>query len=179
MRIQMNRAFAVMALAAASAPGSAFADPPKRLRVVETVAIKAPVDKVWAAVKDFDGLSKWHPAIAKDEIVQGANNQPGAIRALAVKDGPTIKEQLVSFSEKLHSFKYKIVESPLPITNYVSTLSVKEGTKGTTVVRWVGTFKRKNPADSPPEAETDAAGIKLIKGIYQGGLSNLKKVLES
>jgi len=174
----MKRAFAVAALAAIVTPCLVFAAPPKQLKVVETTTIKAPADKVWATVKDFDSLDKWHPAIVKDEIVKGTNNHPGAIRALSIKDGPVIKEQLIFFSDTLHSFKYKFTDTPFPIKDYVSTLSVKAKKDGTTLVRWSSTFKRKNPADNPPEAENDAAGVKLITGVYQGGLANLKKMLE-
>ena len=174
----MKRAFAVAALAAIVAPCLVFAGPPKQLKVVETTTIKTPADQVWASVKDFDSLNKWHPAVVKDEIVKGTNNHPGAVRALSIKDGPVIKEQLIAFSDRMHSFTYKITDSPFPIKNYVSTLTVKANKDGTTLVRWSGTFKRKNPADNPPEAENDAAGIKLITGIYQGGLANLKKMAE-
>src|ERR1700676_964414 len=174
----MKRAFAVAALAAVVAPCLVFAASPKQLKVVETTTIKAPVDKVWATCKDFDSLNKWHPAMAKDEIVKGTNNKPGAVRALTIKDGPVIKEKLVAFSDSTHSFTYKIIESPLPIKDYVSTLSVKANKDGSTLVRWSGTFKRKNPADNPPDAENDAAGVKLITGVYQSGLANLKKIVE-
>ena len=173
----MKRAFAVAALAAVVAPCLALAAP-KQLKVVETVTINAPVDKVWAAVKDFDSLDKWHPAITKDEIVSGTNNKPGAVRALSIKDGPVIKEKLLAFSDATHSFTYKFVDTPFPIKDYVSTLHVKANKDGTSLVRWSSTFKRKNPADNPPDAESDAAGVKLITGVYQGGLANLKKQLE-
>ena len=173
----MKRAIAVAALAAIVAPCLVFAAP-KQLKVVETTVINAPVDKVWAAVKDFDSLDKWHPAIAKDEIVSGSNNKPGAVRALSIKDGPVIKEKLVAFSNTMHSFTYKFVDTPFPIKDYVSTLHVKANKDGTSLVRWSSTFKRKNPAENPPDAENDQAGIKLITGIYQSGLANLKKQVE-
>jgi mxaD protein len=174
----MNKAFAVAAMVVMLAPCTASADPPKLLRVTESVTIKAPVDRVWAAIKNFDGLDKWHPGFSKDEIIKGTNNRPGAVRALTIKDGPTLKEELLAYSGAQHSFRYKIIESPLPITGYVSTVSVKAGKDGTTVVRWVGTFKRKNQADNPPAGEDDAAAIKLVTGVYQGGLANLKKMNE-
>jgi uncharacterized protein YndB with AHSA1/START domain len=173
----MKRAFAMAALVAIVAPCLAFAAP-KQLKVVETVTIKAPADKVWAAVKDFDSLNKWHPAVAKDEILKGTNNMPGAVRALSIKDGPVIKEKLMAFSDATHSFTYKMTDTPFPIKDYVSTLHVKANKDGTTLVRWSGTFKRKNPAENPPDAENDAAGVKLVTGIYQGGLANLKTMLE-
>jgi hypothetical protein len=174
----MKRAIAVAALAAIIAPCLVFAAPPKQLKVVETTTIKAPLDKVWAAVKDFDSLDKWHPAVAKDEILKGTNNHPGAVRALSIKDGPVIKEKLLSFSDATHSFSYKVTDTPFPIKDYVSILHVKANKDGTTLVRWSGTFKRKNPAANPPDAESDEAGVKLITGIYQSGLANLKKMVE-
>jgi mxaD protein len=174
----MKRAFAVAAVVAIVAPCLVFAAAPKQLKVVETTTIKAPVDKVWATVKDFDSLNKWHPAVAKDEIVKGTNNKPGAVRALSIKDGPVIKEQLLAFSDTMHSFKYKFIDTPFPIKDYVSTLSVKANKDGSTLVRWSSTFKRKNPAENPPDAESDEAGVKLITGIYQSGLANLKKMVE-
>jgi mxaD protein len=174
----MKRAFAVAALAAIVTPCLVLAAPPKQLKVVETTTIKAPADKVWATVKDFDSLNKWHPAVAKDEIVKGTNNKPGAVRALSIKDGPVIKERLLSFSDTTHSFSYKFIDTPFPIKDYVSTLHVKDNKDGTTLVRWSSTFKRKNPANNPPDAESDDAGVKLITGIYKAGLDNLKKMLE-
>jgi len=130
-------------------------------------------------VKDYDKLPSWHPGFAKDEIVKGASNQPGAVRALTIKDGPTFTEELLEFNEKGHSYKYRIIESPLPLQDYVSSISVKAGAGGTTVVTWVGDFKRKNPADNPPEAESDAGATKLIHDVYTAGLGNLKKQLEA
>jgi mxaD protein len=174
----MKKSLAGVALFVMAACGVALAAPPKPLSVTETIEIKAPLAKVWDTIKDYDSLNKWHPGFAKDEIVKGTNNTPGAVRALTIKDGPTFTEELLAFSEKNHSYKYRIIESPLPLQDYVATVSVKEGKDGTTVVTWVGNFKRKNPADNPPEAESDAGAIKLIQGVYQGGLNNLKTMLE-
>ena len=159
-------------------PYVAAADQPKTLHVAQTIVIKAPVDAVWAASKDFNGLAKWHPALEKDEILKGTNNEPGAVRALSLKGGGTIKEELVAFSEPMHSFKYKILESPLPVASYVSTFTVKAGKGDTSIIHWSGTFKRKNAADNPPDDQTDDAAKKVITGIYSGGLASLKKQVE-
>ena len=174
----MKRAIAVATWAVIVAPCLAFAAP-KQLKVVETITINAPINKVWATVKDFDSLKKWHPDVVKDEITEGTNNQPGAVRTLSIKDGPVITEKLLSFSDRMHAFSYKFIETPFPIKEYVATLRVRINKDGTTLVRWSSTFQRKNPADNPPEAENDAAGVKLITGIYQSGLANLKKIVES
>jgi mxaD protein len=166
---------AVLAVTAAGA--AAFADAPKTLKVVKSVNIQAPVDKVWSTIKDFDSLNKWHPGFAKDELVKGDNNKPGALRKLTVKDGPSFTEELLAFDEATHSYRYRITDSPLPLRDYVSHISVKPGPKGGSRVTWSGTFKRKSAADTPPETENDDAAIKLVTGVYEGGLANLKKML--
>jgi mxaD protein len=175
----MKKSLASLLVGAVFACAVALADPPKTLMVTEKAEIKAPIAKVWAAVKDFDSLNKWHPGFSKDEIVKGKNNTPGAVRSLTIKDGPTFTEELLAFNDKHHSYKYRIIESPLPINNYESTISLKAGKDGTTEVTWSGHFMRKNPSDNPPEAESDAGVTKLIQGVYQGGLGNLKKMFES
>ena len=65
------------ALAMTLAAGYSVAAAPK-LHVTKTVTINAPADKVWNLVKDFNGLNNWHPAVAKDDIVEGTNNTVGA-----------------------------------------------------------------------------------------------------
>ncbi|MDB6087469.1 MAG: hypothetical protein JWN85_253 [Gammaproteobacteria bacterium] len=174
----MNKSLCVFILSALAGPWCALADPPKPLSVTESVQIKAPVDRVWAVAKDFDSLNKWHPGFSKDEVVKGTNNTPGAVRALTIKGGPTFTEELLAFNDATHTYRYKIIESPLPLRDYVATFSVKPGKDGTTKVTWVGKFKRKNPAENPPDAENDAAAVKLITGVFQGGLANLKRLLE-
>jgi mxaD protein len=168
----------MFALVALAGPWCALAAPPKALNVTESVDIKAPVARVWATAKDFDSLNKWHPGFAKDELVKGTNNKPGAVRSLTIKDGPTFTEELLAFSNKTHTYRYRIVESPLPVRDYVATFTVKPGEGGTSKVTWVGHFKRKNPAENPPAAENDAAAVKLITGVFQSGLANLKHLLE-
>lgn len=66
------------------------------LQVVEKVAINAPASKVWEKVNNFGDLGAWHPAVAKTEIVDGKNNEKGAVRLLTLQDGGTIKETLTA-----------------------------------------------------------------------------------
>jgi mxaD protein len=147
------------------------------LSVVETVTIQASAAEVWSRVRSFDGLAQWHPLFASSVLVSGTNGKPGAIRSLTVKDGPTFTEELLAYRDAEMTFTYRIVESPLPLTDYVATLSVTPGPAGA-VVKWAGSFRRKNPADTPPAGEDDAAAIKLIEVVYRTGLDALKKTLE-
>jgi mxaD protein len=174
----MRTPLVVGTFAAALAVGAAWSAPPQTLHVTESVEVKAPADKVWETVKDFDGLAKWHPGFSNDELVSGANGKTGTVRKLTIKDGPSFTEKLLSYDAAHHSYRYSIIESPLPIAHYSSTISVRAGSGGMTKVVWSGSFKRKNASDTPPDAESDAGVTKLIKGVYRGGLDNLKKMLE-
>jgi mxaD protein len=161
----------------AIAAGQAVAGAPP-LQVRKSISIDAPAEKVWAAVKDFNALNSWHPAVATDEIVAGANNAPGAVRLLTLKGGGTIKEKLLEFDETAHTFKYSIVEGVLPVSHYSSMLLIRPAGADKSLVTWSGRFKRKNLADNPGATEDDKTAIDTISGVYQSGLDNLKKKLE-
>ena len=156
----------------------ASADDRELLVVGEMIEINAKPDVVWNIVKGFDGLVNWHPAFSGSPLVKGKNGHLGAVRALTIKDGPTFTEELVAYSEPRMAYTYIIVESPLPVDHYQSSMSVKGNGSGGTTVAWIGTFTRKNPRDNVPEAESDAAMVNLIIGAYQAGLQTVKKMAE-
>jgi len=150
-----------------------------RLTVSKTITIDAPAAKVWNAAKDFNGLNTWHPAVATDEIVEGKNDTVGAVRLLTLKGGGTIKEKLLAFDAAGRSFKYAILEGVLPVSDYTSTFAVKSAGKNRSSVTWTGRFKRKNVGDNPADNENDKTARDTIGGVYQGGLDNLKKIVET
>ena len=158
--------------------GSALAAAPV-LHVSKTITIDASASKVWNASKDFNGLATWHPALASDEIVEGTNNTVGAVRLLTLKGGGTIKEKLLAFSGPNRTFKYAIVEAVIPVSDYTSTFAVKSLGKGKSSITWSGRFKRKDLSDHPSDKENDKAAIDTANAIYQGGLDNLKKIVEA
>ena len=174
MRALKTIAFA--ALAAVSV--AAFAAAPV-LKVSKSVTIDASAATVWEKVKNFDGINTWHPAFAKDQITSGKNNEPGAERLLTMGDGGTIKEKLLSFDDKKHTFTYEILEGVLPVSHYKSTMSVKPAGKGKSIATWSSTFQRKNTGAKPGPNEDDATAEKTVAGAYQAGLDNLKKISEA
>lgn len=149
---------------AAEAPAAA---PAEALSVSKEVSVKQAPAAVWAKVGDFNGLNNWHPAIAKSEIESGTNNQVGAVRKLTLGDGAVIREELVSRDDAAMSLSYKIVEGPLPVTDYLSSITVAADGEGSKVT-WKGDFKAAAGAEP-------AKVVEVIGGIYQGGLDNLAK----
>jgi len=173
MKMMQTIAFAALA----TMSFASFAAAPV-LKVSKETTIDAPADQVWQKIRNFDGLATWHPALASDQIVAGKNNEVGAQRLLTLKDGGTIKEKLLGFDDKGHSYKYSILEGVLPVSDYTSTISVKSAGKDKSTVTWSGNFKRKNTGDNPAENENDETATKTIGSVYQGGLDNLKKMVE-
>jgi mxaD protein len=173
----MKKIHAIVLAMSVVASGHSVAAAPK-LHVKESIEIDAPAHKVWKAVKSFDALNTWHPAVAKDEIVDGSNDTVGAVRLLTLKDGGTIKEKLLAFSPKGHTFRYEILEGVLPVSDYTSTVTVSSAGKGKSTVTWSGHFRRKDTGDSPADNANDKAATDAITGVYQGGLANLKKIVE-
>ena len=172
----LSRRHAAVALLALCSAGSALAHGPTRQKVVEKITIDAPADAVWAVIKDFDGLSKWHPAVEASPADKA--NAEGSVRKLKLKGGGALEETLEKYDAAGHSYGYRAKDGgALPVTNYTSTIKVAgEGNKST--VEWRGAFYRGFPNNDPPPDQNDEAAVKAVTGVYQSGLANLKKLAE-
>lgn len=172
----MKKVLALLALSMVSFTAAAHGPTPQK--VEKTITIKADQAKVWAIVKDFGNMQKWHPAIATTKLEKkGADT----FRTLTLKGGGTIYEKLRSVDDADMKLKYEIVESQLPFTDYNSTMTVTKGeAAGETTVTWVGRFYRLYKLNPPiPAGQDDKTATDAVTGIYDAGLANLKKVAES
>lgn len=90
-------------------------------------------------------------------------------RTLTLKDGGVIKEKMTTSSAT--SYAYAITESPLPVKDYTASFSAiaKADAPDTTIVSWTANFQ----ANGKPEAEVKD----IIKGIFTGGLDNIKTTI--
>lgn len=143
-----------LALVATTLPGHA-------IEVAKSAAVAAPPAKVWQTVGDFCGIGTWHPAVEKCVVSQKDGK---TLRTLSLKGGGTIVEEQVSRDDKVMTYTYAIVESPLPVSDYTSTLSVSPSDSGSKL-DWKGSFKAKGAPDS---VATD-----VISGIYDAGLKGI------
>jgi mxaD protein len=161
----------IWCLAAMLLPCAANAE--KALIAQQSVEIKASPKQVWALVRNYNGLHKWHPGFKDDVIKSGRNNTKGAVRTLTLSTGESFDEQLLAFDDRKMLFKYKIIgDSPFPITNYYSTLYVTKGKGGAKVI-WQGTFNNK-----PGSEKTDDEVVEMLNGAYKAGLDNVKTLVE-
>ena len=126
-------------------------------RVYVSDVIDAPVEKVWAFARDFNGHGDWHPIIAESVVEdEKPSDQVGCVRAFTTTDGGFLRERLLSFSDLDRHFTYSILESPMPIANYVATFRCTPITEGNrTFVEWWADFD---------VAEADEADIRTRVG---------------
>lgn len=139
------------------------------LSVSREVTVDVAPDTAWKLVGNFDGLDVWHPAI-KTSTQQGSGTRAGSTRVLTLGDGAKVDEKLVSYSATKRSYTYAITKSPLPVKNYVATISVTAGADGKSVVKWASTF---DAAGAP-----DAKATEVIGGVYDGGLARIAATLK-
>jgi len=176
-KIMKNIKLALASLTLALPLVAAADDRPLQV-VAAMIEINAKPDKVWNIVKDFDGLHHWHPAFSATPLIKGRNGKRGAVRELAIKDGPKVLEELVAYEDARMAYTYAIVDSPLPLDHYQSSMAVHANGSGGTTVSWIGTFTRKDPRDNPDPKSSDSAAVDLIVGAYQAGLDTVKKMAE-
>lgn len=142
----------------------------------EAVVIDAPADKVWDMVKGWDSLHTWHPVFSATKIIAGGLSV-GSIRELTIKDGPKFTEELLSFDNVGQALHYKIIESPLPVVDYLSTVRVLSLGENRSELAWMASWRRKARDGATAENDDRAVG-KFLSGAYQAGLQNVKKMAE-
>jgi hypothetical protein len=111
-------------------------------RAYASTIIEAPVETVWAAIRDFGALAAWHPAIAHSEIERGdPPDAVGCIRSLKLHDGGSARERLLLLDDSRYTFSYNFERPAFPVENYVSTVELIPVTNGdATFASWSAIF---------------------------------------
>lgn len=139
-------------------------------RVYVSSIIDAPAAKVWDKVRDFNALPRWHPRIRESRIENGEpSDKVGCIRDFNLQNGDRIRERLLGLSDYDMFCTYSILESPMPLTDYVATLRLTPVTDGDrTFAEWTAEF------ECAVDVEAD-----LVSGIgtnvFQAGFDALKR----
>lgn len=142
------------------------------MHVTRSMIIDAPIDRVWAAVRDFDGVVAWNPGVEGAVLENGAPTQVGTVRSLDVGGDVPFRETLMAHSDHEYFYTYDILDSPLPVTNYVSTHRFIPITHSNqTLGIWESTF------DCAPEVAAEMAKT-VGDAIYIGGMTGLNDYLK-
>ncbi|MBJ3775183.1 SRPBCC family protein [Acuticoccus mangrovi] len=139
-------------------------------RIYISSVVDAPSGRVWERVRDFNGLPRWHPRIRESRIENGEpSDKIGCVRDFRLQNGDRIREKLLGLSDYDLFCTYAILESPMPLTDYVATLRITPITDGDRAFcEWSAEF------ECAPEAADDlVAGVGT--NVFQAGFDALKR----
>jgi hypothetical protein len=143
-------------------------------RIYASSVIDAPAIKVWEKVRDFNALPRWHPRIRESRIENGEpSDKIGCVRDFRLQNGDRLREKLLGLSDYDMFCTYAILESPMPLTDYMATLRLTPISDGNrTFIEWTAEF----------ECAIEVAG-ELVEGIatnvFQAGFDALKRQMAS
>lgn len=127
--------------------------------------IEAAPEKIWELVREFGSIKKWNDGIDSVEV-EGTG--VGAIRSIKM-GGVEIQERLEHLDDTGRSFSYSIVGGPVPVENYLASMTIADAGPGRSKVTWQGSFDPKGVSEEDCQ--------KLFQGVYQGGLAALRKAI--
>ena len=131
--------------------------------VTESIDLTAAPEAVWALVGDPASLSDWHPAVATAEVTDG-------VRRCALAGGGGIVEPILEHSDQERFYMYGLTESPLPVHDCRSRVSV-EATAGGSRLVWSAEFEPDDPAAAQELSE-------MVSGLYSAGLAAVRDRLD-
>ena len=101
------------------------------IRIVRSTIINEPTDRVWALLRDFNGHDRWHPAVAKSTIERGQSaDRVGCVRRFFLRNGSELRERLLTLSDLEQTFCYCLLDTPIPLFNYVAHVRLAPVTDG-------------------------------------------------
>ena len=131
-----------------------------RVETTLTVKLKASADTVWELIGGFNSLPDWQPAVAESSLADG-----GRERRISMADGNTIVQRLLWHRDGEKAYSYSMGESHLPVTDYVSTLSVVDEGGAACRVEWTSAFE--------PVGLSEDEARKVVEEIHGRGLERL------
>ncbi|ASC66905.1 SRPBCC family protein [Achromobacter denitrificans] len=134
--------------------------------------IHAPLQEVWARFRDFNGLADWHPGIAQSRLEEGGRHDAvGSVRYLTLKPSGFVRERLLMLDDPGTALRYSIIETDLPMRDYIAGVSLHPVTEGgQTLVQWWADFRVEG-------AELADVAKAVGQGVFAAGLAALDEKL--
>jgi len=94
----------------------------------------------------------------------------GTIRRIELREGGIVRETLLALSDLQRTVVYDIIDSPMPVQDYIARIDLHEVTEGNkTFAHWSVEFEA--PADKRKEM------VITLQDIFRVGLLNLNQLL--
>jgi Polyketide cyclase / dehydrase and lipid transport len=138
--------------------------------IVKSTILDAPTGAVWDVLRDFNGHDRWHPAVATSAIERSQpSDKIGCVRRFKLADGSELREQLLALSDLEQSFSYCLLDTPVPLFNYVAHVRLLPVTDGDrTFWHWECRFTTR-------AGEEQRLVAMVGEEIYQAGFDAVRK----
>lgn len=126
-----------------------------------SVDVNVSPSEIWQLIGGFGSLPDWMPGISQSQLADG-----GRVRHLRDAEGHSFVERLERYDAAARTYSYSIVQSPLSISDYLSTIAVTPivGSKRSRV-EWSSVYT--------PVGITEKQADDIFQGLYSTGLKAL------
>ena len=124
-------------------------------------------------IRDFNGHDRWHPLVARSQIERGQpSDKVGCVRRFVLADGSELREQLLTLSDLEQCYSYCLLDTPIPLFNYVAHVRLMPVTDGDrTFWSWEGRFTTR------PGEEEEMARL-VGEQVYDAGFAAIRRHAE-
>ncbi|WP_334478391.1 SRPBCC family protein [Bradyrhizobium algeriense] len=137
--------------------------PASAATLMRTIDVKASPSAVWSMIGPFCAIKDWLPPVGA--CIEDGKTPP--TRTLVTKDGKAaFVETQIARDDAEYSYSYAFISSPLPVTNYKSTIKVTAKGDGFSTVTWTGSYT--------PDQGKEKAASEALNGVYEAGLAEIK-----
>ena len=140
------------------------------VKVLRSTILDAPIEAVWDVLRDFNGHDRWHPAVAESHVERGQpSDRVGCVRNFKLAGGENLREQLLTLSDLEQTFSYCLLDTPVPLFNYVAHVRLFPVTDGDrTFWEWESRF-------DTPKGRADELAELVGEGIYATGFRAVRE----
>lgn len=137
--------------------------PAAAANLTRSIEVNGAPAAVWSVIGSFCAIKDWLPPVGM--CIEDGKSP--STRTLVTKDGKaSFVETETARNEKQYSYSYTFVSSPLPVTNYSSTIKVTAKGEGVSVVTWTGSYT--------PDTGKEKDAMDALNGVYEAGLVGIQ-----
>jgi hypothetical protein len=130
----------------------------KHITTVER-EISGDADSIWATISAGGDVHHWFPMIQTCRL-------EGSARFCVMADGSELEERIVEIDRDARRFRYAVERHPLPASNAIATIQVKDIAPGRTFISWGAEFEA---------SEENVTQVKeTLQMVYSQGIQSLE-----
>ena len=121
-------------------------------------------EAIWKIISQSGDVHKWFPTVIQSCRLEKANGKLS--RFCTMSDGSLLEENIVEVNHEARRFVYTVDKHPLPASEIVTTIEVRDIGNESTLVIWGSQFVA--------ERENISLVDETLRGIYLQGIKSLE-----